>query len=88
MSYTPAQRKMATTAAMLGYKISENFGEPIEEFKPGDGVIVVTNKGEPVNSGIVKAIEMPNNETGFSGRIVVGEDNTEYALGDHFLRRL
>ena len=86
MPYTPEQRKMATVAAMHGYKISEQFGVPIKEFKLGDGVIVITNRGEPINSGLIDKIDYPNEEMGTTGAVQIGDDY--YPADNYFFRRL
>lgn len=57
MGWTPEQRRSATIAAAFGYKtaIMENT-IPVSELSVGDGIIVLTEKGEPIMSGQIEDI--------------------------------
>lgn len=53
MSWSANDRKTAALASMFGYRVSrleEGTYSP-SDFSLGDGVIVLTRKGEPVMSG-------------------------------------
>jgi len=54
MPYTWAERRDNVAYSNLGYKIEE--GPSIEEFLPGEAIIVITKKGEPVMSGRIEQI--------------------------------
>lgn len=77
------QRRMNAIAAMYGYPVQEDT-VPAAEFSPGDGVIVLTDKGEPIMSG--KVTDVRHDETMGRGAIRVGED--WYCESDHRFRHL
>jgi len=54
MPYTTQQHLAARVASQYGYKIAE--GTDPSEFQVGEGVIVLTRKGEPVMSGLIEKI--------------------------------
>jgi hypothetical protein len=79
MTWTQEQRRTAAVAAALGYK-NQNIKEssvPVSEFEVGDGVIVLTDRGEPIMSGQIEEIDvaevMDGGVTRASG-IKVGRD--------------
>lgn len=53
MPYTTRQHMEARIAAAYGYTLN---GVPLDEFAPGDGIIVLTQKGEPVVTGQVEEL--------------------------------
>lgn len=61
MPYTTRQHMEARVAAAYGYGVQ---GVPLSEFTIGDGIIVLTNKGEPINSGQIENMQYSTNEDG------------------------
>lgn len=61
MPYTTRQHMEARMAAAYGYTVS---GVPLAEFVPGDGIIVLTQKGEPINSGVIEELRFGYEEGG------------------------
>lgn len=50
--YTCAQHQANRIASLYGYKLAESVN--LSEFKLGDGIIVLSKKGEPLMSGLIE----------------------------------
>jgi hypothetical protein len=75
MSYTARQHIDNRIASAYGYKIQEGIN--LSEFSVGEGIIILSRKGEPLMSGLIDAIESENGGM----RVSVGEEwwnDTEY----------
>lgn len=82
MPLTPNQRRTGNIAAMYGYKHVHEDTVAAAAFRPGDGVIVLTSKGEPVMSGLVDAVR----ESDFSGNAAVKVGDLWYYEGEYKFR--
>lgn len=56
MNKSPEQMRMATIASLYGYKNTSEDTVSASRFLPGDGVIVLSSKGEPIMSGTVEDV--------------------------------
>ena len=61
MPYTTRQHMESRIAAAYGYNVQ---GVPLSEFTIGDGIIVLTKKGEPINSGQIEDMTYMTDEDG------------------------
>lgn len=86
MPYDAETQRTYTLASAYGYRIPEQV--PITEFKVGDGVIVITNKGEPVVSGQISEIIYPDDKSEYPqpGYLRVGEQ--VYHASSYMFRHL
>jgi len=64
MVWTTNQRRSANIAAAYGYKtaIRENT-VAVNELAVGDGIIILTEKGEPIMSGQIEDIDMTDSNS-------------------------
>ena len=86
MSYTPTQHQQNRVSAMYGYPAAG--GVSLDEFLLGDGIIVMTSKGEPILTGQVEQFsEMPTEEGGIE-RASVQVSGNWYPCSDYSFRRL
>lgn len=84
MGLTPDQRRTNNVAAAYGYRVNEDT-IAAGAFTPGDGVIVLTAKGEPVMSGTVQEVKDREYE-GMGSRLRVGDQ--WYHEGEYTFREL
>lgn len=83
--YTADQRKTNTVASAYGYRTAvEENSIPVSEFSAGNGVIILTKKGEPIMSGPIGEIRSSINDDDFDeGAIKVGTrwfDSKDYCF--------
>lgn len=76
MGLSPVQRHTGNVAAMYGYKNIHEDTLPASSFSEGDGVIVLTHKGEPIMSGQVSEVRP---DVGMDGGAIRVEDVWYYA---------
>lgn len=82
MGMTPEQRRLGNIAAMYGFKNIHEDTHPAEDFQPGDGVIILTMKGEPIMSG--KVTEVRPTELGMGGGALRVQDQWYYSDSHKF----
>jgi hypothetical protein len=84
MGWTAEQRRTATIAAGYGYRNSiREQSLPAADISVGDGLIVLTDKGEPIMSGQVAALET---SPGGEYQVKIGEE--WYCSRQHSFRRI
>ena len=84
MPMTPEQVRMGRIASMHGYKNVHEDTVAAAAFRPGDGVIVLTVKGEPVMLGLIDDVR----EEDFSGHAAIKLGDMWYYEGDYKFRVL
>jgi len=67
--YTSQQHLQSRISSAYGYAVQ---GVPLSEFEAGEGIIVLTQKGEPVMSGAIEDIGLDDTEEVMG--VMVGDD--------------